>query len=237
METLHNLADQRSGFIERSNAWYVSERPVTREDYVNGQAYLEWYLTFKAFGVWHKAFFVTKKIDPILDLDLGVVGSPDVAVSEVASSCDGYHSPVFVDQVELVKIDKCACPSWVWFQITNNPLRGFAGFPNFVYQPVFKVGAVAGRGESGIVRRPPGGYRASGNEVVEGCSKIVRGVPNRHGNLRWQRLREGYVEAMLVRTKVTFMANAVRVLTEIPENEVIHLADVRLRALQLQQRA
>ena len=234
METLHNLPDQRGDFIERSNAWYVSERPVTGKDYLDGQAYLEWVFGFAALGRWHKALFVTKKVDPILDNDLGLIGTADVLEAKIPGTGDCQHSPVFVDQIELVEVDQCVRPSWIWFQITDNAFGGFAGFPNFVFQPLFEVEPVGRDREGGIVGGSTSSTRTGGNKVIERCPKVVNRVTDRDRDLWWQALREGNVEPILARTKVRFLPNAVRVLTEIPEDEVIHLSDVRLRALQLQ---
>lgn len=234
MEALHNLSDQRSGFIERANAWYVSERPVTGKDYLDGQAYLEWVFSFSAFDRWHKALFVTKKVNAILDRDLGLIGPADMPEAKIPGTGDGQHSPVFVDQIELMEVDQGVRPSWIWFQVTDDILGRFAGFPGFVFQPFFEVEPVGRCGERGVVGGLACGDSAGSDQVIERRPKVVNGVADGDRNFRWQALRERYVEPMLARTKVSFLPNAVRVLAEIPEDEVIHLSNVRLRALQLQ---
>lgn len=237
MESLHNLSNQSGGFVERFNAWYVSERPVTWKDYLDGQAYLEWAFHFPALDRWHKAFFVTKKIDTALDFELGLVPARNMPVSEVARTGDRQNSPVFVDQVHLVEVDERVEPSWIWFQITNNLFGGFTGFPNFVFNPAFEVEAVSRGREGGVVRASPGSRGTGRNEVVEGGAKVVDRIADCDREFGWRRLRERNVEPMLARTKVQFLPDQVRVLAEIAENEVVHLSNVRLRALQLQNRA
>ena len=234
MESRHNLTYECGGFIERSNAWYISERPVTGKDYFDGQAYLEWVFRFVAVGRWHKALFVTKKEYSILDGDLGSICATDVPKSEISGSGDRQHSPVFVDQIELMEIDQGVRSSWIWFQVTDDVLGRFTGFPGFVFQPLLEVEPVGRCGERGVVWGFPHGDSAGRDQIVERCPKIVNGIADGARNLRWQALRERYVEPILARTKVRFLPNAVRVLTEVAEDEVIHLSDVRLRALQLQ---
>lgn len=234
MELLHDPVNECSHLVERFNAWYVSERPVTWKDYLDGQAYLEWNSAFPVRGVWHKAFFVTKKIDPILDDDFGLVRARDVAVTKVTCTCHDQNSPVFVDQVQLVKVDQSVCPSWIWFQITNNLLGGFTGFPNFVFNPLSEIEPVGRGRKARIIGRASVGDGTCRNEVVQGCPEVVDRIADDDRDFCWQWLGKRYVEPMLARTKVTFMPNAVRVLAEVAENEVVKFGDVRLRALQLQ---
>ena len=158
-------------------------------------------------------------------------------VAKISGSCGGQNSPVFVDQVELVEVNERVESSWIWFQVTNELHGSITGFPGFVFQPAFESVPVASGGEGCVIRGSAIRYGAGRDEIVESGAQIVNGIANSEWDSFWQWFRERYVEPMLARTKVRFMPDLVRVLTEIPEDQKVHLSNVRLRALQLQKRA
>lgn len=237
MELTKDASDEIERLRQRFNARYVSERPLTWEHYINGQAYLEWRLCFAALGRWDELFLVAKKVDPILVYELGLVGSGDVPVSEIASPSDRQHSPVFVHQVEFVEVDERVYPSWIWAKVSDYLHGDLAGFPSFVFKALFEVGRAVGSREARISGRLSVGRGARRDKIVERGPKIVNGIADDGGEDSWRRLYEGNVIPMLARIKIRFHPDSVSVLTEVGEDEIVHLSDVRLRALQLQKRA
>jgi hypothetical protein len=233
LEQCNRIGDSIAHRIERSNAWLAFHRPVRTKDYLNGQAYLEWRVTFPALGRWHELFCVAKKVDAVFDIELGVVGSRKVSSCEIA--CASYHekSPVFVDHVEFVKANKATIPSWVWLQVSHLFDRQRAGFPGFVFDPFLELIPVGDDGKAGIVGTAPLSDSASRNDVIQCRAQAMHCISDDEGCLTWDRFRERYVEPVLACVEVEFFPNAVRVASKPTEDLEIRVSDVRLRTMQL----
>ncbi|MFN3946103.1 MAG: hypothetical protein ACK4K7_14350 [Allosphingosinicella sp.] len=232
MELAHDEADIIEQRIQRRNDWMARQRPVCREDYINGQAKLRWCVEFSAFGRWHKVWFQAEVMNFGFDPHWPSWRFGKVSDAEGAESCCRDYGLVLVRNVGFVKAPESVIPSWIWLLLPADLLGFLARFPGSPADHVLNVrAAVLREGEVGVFGVSAASGHDGGDTKVKCASQIVERIAKNGADCPWWGLFEGDFEARLPRLQVNFLRDSVSVAAQPMIDEEVYVSNVKLSAI------
>lgn len=126
MELLDHPAYDTAKFVQDCNDRFAALRRASWQDYLDGQAYLEWMFEFTAFDAWHKVRFQAQVMAKRVHVDFVRWPLWEQAIPKIADSCADDKGLVFINDVGLVKCPQGVIPTLVRAQFPANLHRFIA---------------------------------------------------------------------------------------------------------------
>lgn len=234
MEFPQHATDSTEELVKRSNDLFASQRRYgwpSRKDYIHGQAYLGWVLTFTINGRWHELRFQAQVMDWRFDLNSVEWPAWQQGVSEIAEGHTDDERLVLIDDVSFVQAPEGIIPSRIRVKVAAE----LHDFVTSVFCPILDDGinvvSEFGEREIRLIDALASGCCIGADHEVKRGPQIMDCVTKDARYFKWGRFLDVDVESRLPRLRVDLLPDMVWMSAEEAVDEKVHLSDVKLRPL------